>query len=389
MSTQKDMDQLLASFAEQTVPGCGCILMQDGKMLYEGYAGFADLARTKPVGPFTLFRLYSMTKVIVCTAGMIQFERGKFALNEPYANYFPEFKDTQVAEKDASGAWRLRKSSRPIRIKDVFNMACGLPYDQPDSDHPTDVAIRKVTKELTERTGGRYTLLEHVRALGSVPVYFDPGTHWLYGFGHELVAALVEKTSGMTIGEFLKKEIFEPLGMKNTGYRLEDEQWPQMTTLFHRNDDGSYEEHDAGLGDARFAKDAFYEGGGSGLYSTVRDYATFTQMLACGGTLNGVRFLGSQTIDMMRTNMLNEQQLKDFTNTYLDGYGYGLGVRTLLSQAGVSNSTPGEFGWTGAAGTWTSIDPAHKFSVVYMHNMFPNNEEYHHMRVRAVAYGML
>lgn len=143
-----------------------------------------------------MFRLYSMTKVIVCTAGMIQFERGKFALDEPYSDYFPEFKDTQVVEKDASGAWKLRKASRPIRIK-------------------------------------------------------------------------------------------------------------------------------------------------------------------------------------------------DFTNTYLDGYGYGLGVRTLLSQAGVSNSTPGEFGWTGAAGTWTSIDPAHKFSVVYMQNMFPNNEEYHHMRVRAVAYGML
>ena len=91
----------------------------------------------------------------------------------------------------------------------------------------------------------------------------------------------------------------------------------------------------------------------------------------------------------MRTNMLNEAQMKDFTNSYLQGYGYGLGVRTMMNIAGVSNSTPGEFGWTGAAGTWTSIDPTNGFSVVYMHNTFPNYEEYHHMRVRAVAYGML
>ena len=104
---------------------------------------------------------------------------------------------------------------------------------------------------------GRYTLLDHVRALGSVPIYFESGTHWLYGFGHELVAALVEKTSGMTIGEFLKKKIFEPLGMKNTGYRLNENQWEQMTALFHRNDDGSYSVHEAGLADQHRSRAPF------------------------------------------------------------------------------------------------------------------------------------
>ena len=145
----------------------------------------------------------------------------------------------------------------------------------------------------------------------------------------------------------------------------------------------------SGMFDEKFEPDQVYEGGGAGIFSTIPDYAVFTQMLANGGILDGKRILGRNTIDLFRANMLNETQLAEFRNTYLDGYGYGLGVRVMMDIAGVSNSTPGEFGWTGAAGTWNSIDPTNHFSAVYMHNTFPNNEEYHHMRVRAVAYGMI
>ena len=176
--------------------------------------------------------------------------------------------------------------------------------------------------------------------------------------------------------------------MTSTGYRFSGDQRERMAVLYHINDDGSYEPM-AGMMDERFEPDQIYEAGGAGLFSNLRDYAVFTQMLACGGVYDGKRIIGRNTIDLMRTNMLNETQLNEFRNTYLDGYGYGLGVRTMMDIAGVSNSTPGEFGWTGAAGTWTSIDPKNRFSVVYMHNTFPNNEEYHHMRVRAVAYGLL
>lgn len=388
MSTVKDMDALLKDYSEHHVPGAGCIVMRDGKVLYEGYTGFADLATGRKVDETTLFRLYSMTKVIVCTGAMILFERGKFALNDPYSDYFPEWKDTKVAELTGNGTFLIRPVKRPIRVKDVFNMACGLPYPSPKGEHPTDKGMNEVRAALNEKYNGKYTVSQEVAAMAQVPVRFDPGEHWLYGFGHEMVAALIERCSGMSVGAFLKKEIFDPLGMTSTSYRFGEGQRERMITLYHINEDHSYEPM-AGMMDERFEPDQIYEAGGAGLFSNLRDYAVFTQMLACGGIYDGKRILGPNTIDLMRANMLNETQLKEFHNTYLDGYGYGLGVRTMMDIAGVSNSTPGEFGWTGAAGTWTSIDPAHHFSAVYMHNTFPNNEEYHHMRIRAVAYGMI
>ena len=134
---------------------------------------------------------------------------------------------------------------------------------------------------------------------------------------------------------------------------------------------------------------AKYEAGGAGLFSTVNDYLTFTQMLACGGEYKGERIIGRKTIDLMRQNHLTEAQLKEFRNSYLDGYGYGLGVRTLMEPGRMSNSSVGEFGWTGYMGTYVAIDPSEKASVVYMHNLVPNMEEYTHHRVRNIAFGML
>ena len=178
--------------------------------------------------------------------------------------------------------------------------------------------------------------------------------------------------------------------MDSASYRFREGRGDRenMIQVYKLEEDGSY----TSLGDTwdtRHQPDSKYEGGGSGLFSNTRDYAKFTQMLANGGVYNGVRILGRNTIDLMRTNMLNDTQLSEFTYTYSEGYGYGLGVRTMINNGGVSNSTPGEFGWTGMAGTWTSIDPANRFSVVYMQNTSPNNEEYHHMRIRAAAYGLL
>ncbi|MNJ61970.1 putative periplasmic esterase [compost metagenome] len=145
-----------------------------------------------------------------------------------------------------------------------------------------------------------------------------------------------------------------------------------MAACYTRTASGDLEEIPGSL-DEHHQADSLYEGGGVGLYSTLRDYLTFTQMLANGGTWNGEQIIGRKTIDLMRTNHLNDRQLADFNNSYNAGYGYGLGVRTMMdSAAGHSNSSIGEFGWTGAAGTWTFIDPSEGFSVVSMHQLFPN-----------------
>lgn len=387
MANFSHMDELLKQFSENTVPGCACAVAQNGKILYEGYYGYADLEKKKPVTEDSVFRLFSMTKVIVCTAALMLFERGKYKLNDPFSDYFPEYKNTQVAEITPNGSTVIRPAKSPMLVRHTFNMCTGLPY--PSTNHPTDVKMREVLDELEQTKGkGKFTVQDDVRALGAVPVRFDPGEQWLYGVGHDMVAAFTEVVSGMTVGEFLKKEIFEPLGMESTGFRYFGDIKDRLVQMYEPQADGSFKQI-RGIHDDYMESEAVYESGGGGLFGTVRDYLTFTQMLANGGVHNGKRIIGRNTIDLMRRNMLNDAQMKDFSDTYNEGYGYGLGVRTLLNPAGVTNMPVGEFGWTGAAGTWTSIDPADGFSVVYMHQMMPNQEEYHHHRVRSVAYGCM
>ncbi len=312
-------------------------------------------------------------------------ERGKFLLNDPIYEYFPEWKDTMVAQPEEDGSYRVRPAKRPILIRDCFSMAMGIGYGGTDYTHQ---AAEKVRAQLRANVG-EYTLQQEIKAMAEVPVAFDPGTHWLYGFGHELVAGLIEVVSGKGVGQFLKEELFEPLDMKNTGYHYFGDIRERMVTTYLLKEDGSREASPYFQRDELFEPEAKYEGGGAGLFSTVRDYLALTQMLACGGEYQGRKIMGRKTIDLMRCNQLNEQQLKEFRNPYLEGYGYGCGVRTLMDPSAGVNSSVGEFGWTGMLGSYVSIDPAEKLSLVYMHNLFPNREAYIHPRIRNIVYGVL
>jgi CubicO group peptidase (beta-lactamase class C family) len=386
MSDFNNLSALLETFCQKGPPGCACALAREGKIIYEGYHGLANVENRTPLTEDTVFRLFSMTKLIVCTAALIQFERGKFLLNEPLYEYFPEYRRHRLVRTLPNGGVVYEEAKNPMLIKHAFSMAVGLPHP---SDHsPTGVAMKEGREKL-QKLHGKYTLRQDITAMAEVPIAFEPGTHFLYGYGHDLVAGLVEVSSGKSIGAFLKEEIFDPLEMNNTGYRLWGNLKDRMTPIYQRNTDGSVSRNPVDF-DANYQPDALYEGGGSGLFSTIRDYISFTQMLAGGGEHRGRRIIGRKTIDLMRRNQLNEVQLRDFVNSYNAGYGYGLGVRTMMDPAaGNSNSSVGEFGWTGAAGTWASIDPAEGFSAVYMHQTMPNMEEYHHLRFRAAAYGCL
>jgi len=387
MANYAHMTELLRNFVKNSVPGCGCAFAKDGKILFEEYNGYADIESGKPVDQDTIYRLYSMTKVIVCTAAMMLHERGKFLLSDPLYEYFPEWKDMTVAYKDEDGNYYYKKAKNPILIKHALSMACGIPYAFGDS--PTAKGLREVQSELTEKYG-KYDIQTEVKAMGRIPLAFEPGTDWLYGYGHEIVAAMVDLTCGTSIGEFMQSEIFEPLGMKSTGYRYHDDLRERMITYYAKKD-GEYTPI-KGMMDQYHEPDAKYEMGGAGLYSSVPDYIKFSQMLANGGVWKGEQIIGRKTIDLMRANQLNEKQLHTFNhgNHYLAGYGYGLGVRTLMDQGqSCFGASKGEFGWTGASGTYLSVDPSEGFSLVYMHQMAPNEELYHHHRVRAAAYGCI
>jgi CubicO group peptidase (beta-lactamase class C family) len=370
---------LLKSFLEKGPVGCACTVVRNGEVLYEESFGYADLANNTKLAADTIYRIYSMTKIITCVAALMLYERGLFLLNDPLEEYLPEFKEPSVFRYDVFNSRSISPASNPIRIKDLFMMTSGLTYD---GDH---TETERLTRIFMENATSATDMRTMSKELAAIPLAFDPGTRWKYSMSHDVLAALIEVISGETFGGFLQKEIFEPLNMKDTSFRIAEERRDRLSKMYDRAEDGTMS---LSIGrDHSYQQGYRYESGGGGLLSTIGDYSRFAQMLARGGELDGVRILSRNTVQLMATNHLGPQQLKDFNKP---GYGYGLGVRVLIDRAdGGSNSSIGEFGWSGLAGSWVLIDPKEQLSVVYMQQMLPNFSAYFHPRLRAAIYGAL
>ncbi|MEW9052932.1 MAG: serine hydrolase domain-containing protein [Neobacillus sp.] len=384
MNHLQKLNPLLKGFIEKGPAGCALSVNYQGEIRFENYVGLADLKTEKPIKADTIYRIYSMTKVVTCVAALILYERGHFLLNDPLEQYLPEFENPKVYRTNAKGELYITAATSSIRVKDLFTMTSGITYDGDANE--TEREVRKVMASL--RTDKTMNVRELSKALAAIPLAFDPGSKWRYGLSHDVLAALIEVLSGMTFGEFLKKEIFEPLSMHDTFFTLPDEKKHRLASFYHRKEDGSL--HEITKMDFPYQPGVRFESGGAGLLSTLSDYSRFAYMLANDGELDGVRILGRKTIELMSTNHLSDEQLTCYDWDYLAGYGYGLGVRVMMNpQAGGSNSSLGEFGWSGLAGTWVLIDPKEKLSAVYMQQMLPNLEAYHQPRLRNVIYGAL
>ncbi|MFC4811673.1 serine hydrolase domain-containing protein [Paenibacillus sp. GCM10023250] len=383
MSQWQRLTPLLKSFMEKGGPaGCACTVVRRGEVLYRESFGYADAEQGIPIRPDTIYRIYSMTKVITCAAALMLYERGLYLLNDPLGEYLPEFKNPQVYRHDGFGSVSVSPSANPIRVKDLFTMSSGLTYggDATETERQTRSIFEQDVTALEPRAISK--------ALAGIPLAFDPGTRWKYGLSHDVLAALVEVLSGQRFGAFLEKEIFEPLGMTDTSFRIAEEKRHRLCVMYDRAEDGTLTPNTRM--DAAYQPGSRYESGGGGLLSTIGDYSRFAQALARGGELDGVRLLSPKTVQLMGTNHLSPRQLEDFNWEHMSGYGYGLGVRVMMDRAaGGSNGSIGEYGWAGLAGSWLLIDPAEELSVVYMQQMLPSLEPYIANRLRAAVYGAL
>ena len=389
MSNVTDIDCLLRRFVEEGLSGCGLEIKQRGETLYEGYFGCSDIASGKKVSKASVFRQASLSKLPLYTVLMMLYERGEFLLTDPVSDYFPEWKESKRIVRHTDGSFTIQPTLRPINISDLLTMRCGLPYCNfpAGSEDPVLKAMEKCMKPLWEK--GHYTLREHIAVMAEAPLAFEPGEHWLYGFSSELAAGIVEAVSGKAIEEVFRELLFEPLEMEDTGAHYFRDIQERMVTLYQRTEEGELIPAVTPF-DEKHIPGPEHQCGWARLFSTVNDYSKLVQMLANGGEYKGKRLMGRKTIDLMRTNVLNQEQLKEFSNGYNAGYGYGYGVRTLLYQgAGHHNGTLQAFGWTGGFGTWCEADPEEGLSIVYMHNLIPSKEEYYHPRIRAAAYGLL
>ena len=385
MSTAKDLDRLLQGFVDGGLPGCSLQIAQRGKTLYEGYFGYADLQTKEPVTKQSIFRQASMSKIPLYVTMMMLYERGKFLLTDPISNFFPEWGHMKKFVKKANGSLAVVDTDGPITISDVLSMKCGLPYC--NSDAPTDnrtlASMQEAMRPLWEK--GHYTNREQIAAISKAVLACEPGTQWIYGFSSELAAGIIEAVCGKSIDDVFQELLFDPLGMENTRSHFFGDIQSRMVKLYAKGQDGTLQETASAL-DRKHLPGEENETGWARIFSNGNDFTKLMQMLANGGVHEGRRIMGRKTIDMMRANGLPQL----FDDVYNAGYGYGYGVRTLVDkEKGNHNGSIGAFGWTGGFGTWCEADPEDGVSIVYMHNMIPNEERYYHLRMRTVAYGLI
>jgi len=361
------------------VPGVDLAIFIKGKEIYRHQSGFSNLDSRAPIAPDTLFQFYSMTKIITCVSALRLYEEGVFSLNDPLSDYLPEFKDMEVRTVCDNGEVVVAPAVNQIRIVDLFTMSSGLTYD-----------ITPEIEKLGEETNGNFTLKQFAIALSKDPLCFEPGTRWRYSFSHDVLGYLIEVVSGKTLGEYFDENILIPLDMKDTFFRLPAEKEHRMVSCYEYDECAKKHKKVEKL-PIRYDLDCKYESGGAGLISTVDDFSRFANALCAGGTSEKkYRLLSNHTIELMRTNHLDEVRMKDYNWIHHCGYGYGLGVRTMIDKAaGGSNSSIGEYGWSGMAGTYVLIDPAVDLTFVYAQQLIPSKEEYVGPRLRNIVYGCL
>ena len=369
------------------IPGNSVSVCLGGKEIFSYQSGFANLEKGIPMTGDRLFNIYSCTKVATVTAALQLYEKGLFSLDDPLYDFIPEYREMKI--RTESG---FVKARNPITLRHLFTMTAGFDYNEHSS------AFEKA-KEITN---GRMNTLTVAKCIAGEPIYFEPGTRWQYSLCHDVLGAVIEIVSGERLRDYMKKSIFLPLGMNETAFHIEELDKSRFAEQYHfKNSDetdsvrlqASGTDFEGGTVINRGVENVDisgceYDSGGGGLMTSVSDYSKFCNALANRGLgANGERILMPETVDLLRTNQLTREQLADFNWPQLKGYGYGLGVRTLLDKTvSGSNGNHGEFGWGGAAGATVLVDPKINLSVFYAHHMLNPQEGYYQPGLRNAVY---
>lgn len=372
------VDEFLAGLIGTLVPSNDVIIMQDHKLLHRHLCGYADYEEKLPITEDALYFMYSASKPVTCAAVMLLHERGLFSLDDPLYEYLPEFKDMQVTFTDTDGKKKHRPAKTHITVRHLFTMTAGFDYNIESS--PIREARQKFAPECPTR--------EIVRAIAKVPLSFDPGTKWQYSLCHDILVAFAEVLCGIPFREFVQMNFFDPLGMTDSKFSYDSTTLPRIVPQYMYYD--SDEEFRKVKKENEYIFGSRYDSGGGGIISSTLDMARFADMMACGGTTaDGHRILRPETIKLMQTNMLTPELMPDFNWEQYRGYGYGLGVRTLITHDTGALSPLGEFGWAGAAGAYILCDTENKLSVFCSRHMLNNKEQFITPILRNLVYECL
>ena len=380
------IDGLVNGYIDKNwLTGAVSIVIKDNMVVqYKGY-GYADADTKKPMRKDQIFRIMSQTKAITSAGVMILYEQGKLLLDEPVSDFIPEFKSPVVLDKfnDADTTYTTVPAKREITFRDLLTHTSGLDY--------TDIGSSKVHAIYTKNhipSGLGYfdaSLLEKMKALGKLPLSFQPGEKWQYGLNTDLLGCLIEVISGLSLEEFLTKNILEPLNMKDTYFNVPASKANRMATVY--TEDSLHHiikwNHTFRHIDPDYPlMNKHYFSGGAGLSSTAFDYAVFMQMLLNGGTYNGHQILSKRTVEMMTSGQLKEGMFGD------DNMGLGFGL-TLEKTAAKGPRYAGSFAWGGYYGTTYWADPRAHLVCLFMTQQNPNSHGDVEAKFEAIVYSSL
>ncbi len=359
------------------ISGCQTLVLRHGELAYSSSLGLADREAQRPVDDDTIWRLYSMTKPVTGVALLTLLERGAFQLSDPVARYIPAWKDVTVRDGDT-----VVPPHRPPTVRDVMMHMSGIGYAQGNGDLVMD-GTRPPWRTLEELADG----------IVEAPLRFQPGTQWLYSYGMDICARLVEVLSGMPFDEYLKSVVFGPLGMVDTDFWVPEDKRDRLAGLYARSASKELVRLE-GRGYSYEKRPSMLNGGG-GLVGTSRDYGRFAQMLCNGGSLDGERVLSRKTVELMRSNHLpGGGHLRDFAlpggygEVGFDGMGFGLTVAVGQGPAATQTSgSAGEFMWGGAASTIFWVDPVEDLVCVFMTQLMPSGTFNFRGQLKSLVYG--
>jgi len=349
--------------AQKTLAGGVLLIARHGKIAYLEAVGARDPQENAPISTDSIFRIYSMSKVITVTAALTLLEDGLISLDDPISKYLTQFADVNVgvAVADPAGGdtnvMQLVPARRPITILDLMRHTSGITYG-----FFGDTLVKKAYQRV-DLLSGKFTNADLVERLAKLPLAYQPGTTWDYSYSIDVLGRIIEVVTGKSLYQYEKARLLDPLQMTDTSFYVTEP--ARKARIAQPFADDKAMGVDLTMSDPTEVRP--WESGGGGMVSTAADYARLLQMLLSGGTLEGKRYLGAQTVAYMTTDQLGTQVHPGPYYLPGPGYGFGLGVAVRLTRGGpAANGEPGDWYWGGAGGTYFWVDPKNDMFAVFM-----------------------
>ena len=366
---------------EGKIPCAQVQVAHDGNVVLRHTTGMADIESNMSLMDDAIFRIYSMTKPITSIALMQLYEQGKFLLEDPVEKFLPSFKNPQVLLGGSLFKPELRPAKTIMTVRDLLTHTSGLTYGFHFQNNLDQMyRDKKLGGPLTGGEGRADASLEEaIDIMGGLPLLFDPGTAWNYSMSTDVCGRLIEVIGDCSFDDYLQENIFDPLGMGDTGFLVPEDKIQRFTSTYILNESGALEVTDPAQ-NSPYQKERLFLSGGGGLVSTTNDYQRFVDMLSNEGAAGGNQIIGRRTLELMIMNhlpggkLLNEVGRSTFSETALAGMGFGLGFSVLMDPAANAGlGTIGEFAWGGAASTRFWVDPVEKISCIFMTQFMPSS----------------